>query len=84
MLLIKCYDSRTDVARFAPHTAFVDPTTPARLLPGFLHDRSPELRRDAVAARLDAANASLKKGDKSAAVAARIGEAGRPPAKHFL
>lgn len=28
-LLIKCFDSRTDVARFAPHTAFVDPTTPA-------------------------------------------------------
>jgi len=29
-LLIKCYDSRTDgTARFAPHTAFVDPTTPA-------------------------------------------------------
>jgi hypothetical protein len=30
VLLIKCFDSRDDgaVARFAPHTAFVDPTTP--------------------------------------------------------
>jgi hypothetical protein len=29
-LLLKCYDSRTDGrARFAPHTAFTDPTTPA-------------------------------------------------------
>jgi hypothetical protein len=29
-LLLKCFDSRTDgAARFAPHTAFVDPTTPA-------------------------------------------------------
>jgi len=29
-LLLKCYDSETDGrARFAPHTAFVDPTTPA-------------------------------------------------------
>ncbi|HEY3796259.1 MAG TPA: CmcJ/NvfI family oxidoreductase [Bradyrhizobium sp.] len=29
-LLLKCYDSATDGnARFAPHTAFVDPTTPA-------------------------------------------------------
>ena len=28
-LLLKCYDSATDGrARFAPHTAFVDPTTP--------------------------------------------------------
>lgn len=27
-ILIKCYDSRRDVARFAPHTAFADPTTP--------------------------------------------------------
>jgi hypothetical protein len=25
MLLIKCYDSRTDVAHFAPHTAFLVP-----------------------------------------------------------
>lgn len=33
-LLIKCYDSRTDgTARFAPHTAFVDPTTPAEAPP---------------------------------------------------
>jgi hypothetical protein len=28
-LLIKCYDSRTDVARFTAHSAFTDPTTPA-------------------------------------------------------
>ncbi len=29
-LLLKCYDSKTDGrARFAPHTAFTDPTTPA-------------------------------------------------------
>jgi hypothetical protein len=29
-LLLKCFDSATDgTARFAPHTAFVDPTTPA-------------------------------------------------------
>jgi hypothetical protein len=28
-LLIKCYDSRRDVARFTAHSAFVDPTTPA-------------------------------------------------------
>jgi hypothetical protein len=33
-LLLKCYDSATDGrARFAPHTAFVDPTTPADALP---------------------------------------------------
>jgi hypothetical protein len=30
VLLLKCYDSKADArARFAPHTAFVDPTTPA-------------------------------------------------------
>jgi hypothetical protein len=28
-LLIKCWDSDATVARFAPHTAFEDPTTPA-------------------------------------------------------
>jgi hypothetical protein len=27
-ILIKCWDSDTSVARFAPHTAFEDPTTP--------------------------------------------------------
>jgi hypothetical protein len=33
-LLLKCYDSRTDgTARFAPHTAFVDPTTPVDAAP---------------------------------------------------
>src|SRR6516165_8468921 len=36
-----------------------DPTAPARLLPGFLHDRSPELRRDAVETRIDAASKAL-------------------------
>jgi hypothetical protein len=29
VILIKCYDSRTDVARFAPHTAFLVPDAPA-------------------------------------------------------
>jgi hypothetical protein len=47
-----------------------DPSAPARLLPRFLHDRSPELRRDAVAVRVEAAGAALAKGDKPAAVAA--------------
>jgi hypothetical protein len=29
-LLLKCYDSATDGrTRFGPHTAFIDPTTPA-------------------------------------------------------
>jgi len=33
-LLIKCFDSATDGrARFAPHTAFDDPTAPANVLP---------------------------------------------------
>jgi hypothetical protein len=33
-LLIKCFDSLTDGrARFVPHTAFIDPTAPAELLP---------------------------------------------------
>jgi hypothetical protein len=33
-LLLKCFDSKTDGrARFAPHTAFEDPTTPADALP---------------------------------------------------
>jgi hypothetical protein len=33
-LLIKCFDSLTDGrARFAPHTAFDDPTAPADVLP---------------------------------------------------
>jgi hypothetical protein len=32
-LLLKCYDSVTDIARFAPHSAFTDPTTPADALP---------------------------------------------------
>jgi hypothetical protein len=29
VILIKCYDSRTDVARFAPHTAFLIPDAPS-------------------------------------------------------
>lgn len=34
ILLLKCFDSKTDGrARFAPHTAFVDPTTPANVPP---------------------------------------------------
>jgi hypothetical protein len=33
-LLLKCYDSAQDgTARFAPHTAFEDPTAPADILP---------------------------------------------------
>ncbi|MBV8440346.1 MAG: methyltransferase [Hyphomicrobiales bacterium] len=35
VLLLKCFDSRDDgaVARFAPHTAFIDPTAPANAPP---------------------------------------------------
>jgi hypothetical protein len=34
ILLLKCFDSKTDGrARFAPHTAFADPTTPAGAAP---------------------------------------------------
>ena len=34
VLLLKCYDSETDGrARFAPHTAFTDPTTPPDAAP---------------------------------------------------
>ena len=33
-LLLKCYDSSTDGrTRFGPHTAFIDPTTPAGAAP---------------------------------------------------
>ncbi len=46
----------------------VEPGAPARLLPGFLHDRSPDLRRSAVSARIDSATAALGKGDKPAAI----------------
>jgi hypothetical protein len=48
----------------------VDPSAPARLLPGFLHDRSPDLRRAAVASRIDAANAALGQRETTAAIAA--------------
>jgi hypothetical protein len=34
VLLPKCFDSKTDGrARFAPHTAFTDPSTPANVPP---------------------------------------------------
>jgi hypothetical protein len=33
VLLLKCYDSRADVARFSPHTAFDDPATPSDARP---------------------------------------------------
>ena len=39
-ILIKCYDSREDVARFAPHVAFEDPATP----PGAAPRESIEIR----------------------------------------
>jgi hypothetical protein len=45
----------------------VDPATPGRLLPGMIHDPSPELRRDAVAAKMKEAQQLLAKGDKDAA-----------------
>ena len=32
-ILIKCYDSAPDKARFTPHSAFEDPTAPADMLP---------------------------------------------------
>jgi hypothetical protein len=47
-----------------------DKTAPDRLLPGMLQDRSPELRRDAVAAAMAAAKQVLDKDDKAAATAA--------------
>lgn len=33
VLLLKCFDSREDVARFSPHTAFDDPATPPSARP---------------------------------------------------
>jgi hypothetical protein len=33
VVLLKCYDSREDVARFSPHTAFDDPATPSDARP---------------------------------------------------
>ena len=32
-LLLKCCDTKTDRARFMPHTAFTDPTTPPHAFP---------------------------------------------------
>jgi hypothetical protein len=48
--------------------AKVDPTAPARLIPGMLLDPAPELRRDAVARRLDEAAKADKAHDKPAAI----------------
>jgi hypothetical protein len=48
----------------------VDPSAPARLLPGMLHDPSTELRRDAVAVVLREARERLDGGEKRAATAA--------------
>ncbi len=45
----------------------VDPKTPARLLPGMLQDPGAELRRDAVAAVLQDAQARLDRGDADGA-----------------
>jgi hypothetical protein len=50
--------------------ARVDPSAPARLLPGMLHDPSPRLRRDAVARAADEAKRLLDKGDRKGATAA--------------
>jgi hypothetical protein len=47
-----------------------DPSTPGRLLPGMLHDPSPELRRDAVAVVVKQADDLLEHGDKAAATTA--------------
>jgi hypothetical protein len=44
-----------------------DAGAPARLLPGMLHDPSPELRRDAVARALDEADAVRERDHKAAA-----------------
>jgi hypothetical protein len=32
-ILIKCYDTERNLARFAPHSAFTDPTTPEDAAP---------------------------------------------------
>ena len=48
----------------------VDPKAPDRLLPGMLQDPSPELRRDAVAAVIQEADALLEKDARDAARAA--------------
>jgi hypothetical protein len=45
----------------------VEPKTPDRLLPGMLHDPSPELRRDAVAVVIKDARALQDQGDTEAA-----------------
>jgi hypothetical protein len=48
----------------------VDPKAPERLLPGFLHDPSVELRRDAVEQFMGKARAALADGKKAEAIAA--------------
>ena len=45
----------------------VDPKTPGRLLPGMLHDPSPELRRDAVAAVMKDAQSLLDRKERDGA-----------------
>jgi hypothetical protein len=50
--------------------ARADAATPARLLPGLLHDPSPELRRDAVAAVMKQARSLQADGKKHEAIAA--------------
>lgn len=46
-----------------------DPKAPERLLPGMLDDPSPELRREAVASRIEQAEAFLKAGQQPQALA---------------
>jgi hypothetical protein len=48
----------------------VDPSAPGRLVPGMIDDPAVELRRDAVARELEAAEALFKQDDKSAVLAA--------------
>jgi hypothetical protein len=58
--------------------ARADDTTPGRLLPGLLHDPSPELRRDAVAAAIEqarAVDAGIRKAEAVAAWRKALGGA---------
>jgi hypothetical protein len=66
--------ARTDNPAGARRLAYewlarVDRSAPGRLLPGMLHDPSPELRRDAVQAAADRARRLLDRGDRKAAAA---------------
>jgi hypothetical protein len=47
----------------------VDPSAADRLIPGMLHDPGPEFRRDAVARRIDEANAAFDGGNKERSAA---------------